>query len=201
MKFDDKCVQCESTIDLNTLVKLQVDDKEYNVAVCDKHLSLTLLEIKNGISNKIEKVYMLLKQAKELGLDISVLDNKMTVIKDPKKEKQEDLKEAPVEGPQEEQSSKVKVNVKRKMTKARSISGKCQKAYASHDIDNMVSNEAQASGGKAPVVEEVELQTIEAKGGMPITIPRKIKENSGQTDIRVIKTNQSMLKFQQRSSS
>jgi len=202
MKFDDKCIECETTNNLNTFVKLTIDKKIQSVAVCDDHLDLSISDIKEAVLGKVSKLISLLKEMKSLGFDISELvSGKVSTVKkpepepEPKSEPEPEPKSEPEPEPKSEPESKpkiTKVNM-RKTRQIRSITGQGVGGHSSYDIDNLVNREAKASGGKVPVVEEVELQTVTGKGGIPIQIPKKIKESTGDTEIRIIKTDNSLI--------
>jgi hypothetical protein len=198
----DKCVQCESTNGLNTFVHLIIDDKKIVAGVCDDHLGISVSKVREIIVGKRNRLLKLIEEMKSLGLDISTIAGGVAVVEDKKKVEVE-VQQVKVEPEPEVRTNKVNVRkVNKKLANVRSISGEGASSYSAYDVDKMIGKEAKAAGCEAPVVEEVELQIVNGKNGIPVQIPKKIRESTGETEIHIVPTSNKMIdrgKYDERS--
>ena len=197
----DKCVQCESANDLNTFVNFIIDGKKIAVGVCDSHLDISISKVRGIIVDKRNKLLKLIEEMKSLGLDVSIIAGNNVSVAEKKGVKQVEV-ESEVEVEPEVKVNKIAKKVNKKMANTRSISGEGADRFSTYDVDSMVGKEAKAAGCAVPVVEEIELQVVAGKGGVPVQIPKRVKDSIGSTEIHIVPTSNKMIdhgKFDERS--
>lgn len=210
MKLDKVCINCGSSSNLNISITMDIDGQQYKTVVCDKHESMTLIEVRQKIEDKLNKYKQLLAQMEEFGL--SVDDGKdLTIVKNSKEEVTEEQQPRPKPEPKQnivianedgevvsEKTDKgVRVKKKRIVPKVKirnvsNQSGMGIKSGQSLDVDRQVREEMSKCDPKdrnsieAPMTEDVEFQTVQGRAGQPMQIPKKIKHNKGSTTINLV---------------
>jgi hypothetical protein len=72
MKFDNKCICCGSSSNLDTILTVTVDDVKYQVTVCDEHAEdITPKQVKEKVREKINEYNQLVDKMKEFGMDVT----------------------------------------------------------------------------------------------------------------------------------
>lgn len=222
VRFDDKCIKCGATSELDTMLTVSLDEGKFNVAVCDKHSEdITPKEAKTLVKQKLDELNKLLKELSGFGYDVNSL-GKIAVAtqKDPspaepapaveEQEKPTGLVIANAKGEiigekQVGKGLKIKKNTKM-LSKVKSIGGAASGAGGAVNLEMRQSLNADDSVDRAivkakesgaiskdaevirPVTEEVEMQVVRGRGGVPMQIPAKIKHNIGTTRVSVVDT-------------
>lgn len=200
MKFDKKCIKCDSASNLNTVLAVKVDGKNVRVVICDEHADdTTPKQAKEIVKSKMERYNELVKEMKDYGIDVNKLSETKGGIIVAEKPEPEPEPEPEVEDVPEKPRSRVLK--KARIGKVKSIGGTAQGVAASVNVESRQSidaeqavmsevAEAKRKGERVtvPVTEDVEFQTVSGRQGQPMNIPRKIKHNDGNTQIAVVDT-------------
>lgn len=201
MKFDNKCIKCGTTENLDTILTVTVDDVKYSVAICEEHSEdTTPKQVKALVSAKIEKLKMIMEELKEFGMEVGETNGIAVAKKAP-----EVAKKAPevakdeekvVEATEEVYEKKESMVIKKGgLPKVRSISanvdGQSIQGGTSINTRELVKREVESIKDEkvtVPVTESIEYQTVPGRQGVPMRIPKRIKHNQGSTNVTVVDT-------------
>lgn len=198
MKLDNKCIVCGSSLDLNTILNIVIDEVKYSVAICDKHSDdTTPKQVKELVLKRIDILNNLICGLKDFGINISDLGTISVAAKDDKIDKKiDEQKSEPID------NKSVKLVKKERIPTVRVISGnieghniKGNESIKTEDVINETINKLNKKLDikiVKPITEHIEEQVISAHGGK-MTIPKKIKHNIGTTLINVVPTSDKML--------
>lgn len=234
MILNNRCIVCESSVELNTIINVIIDGKKYDVAICDKHAEdTTPKKTKDLVQKKLAEFDQLVKRMKDFGIVIPQDDlksNKIAVAQrveeeapllegvEPDLPKEPAVKEKMVVAKKAVNS---KVNVQRKIQfqknpirsavsgPVNSVGGtvNSERGAGSVEIDKRgsldVASVVTESIGKlkergyvkkdqevsVPIPIKVESQMVPGRKGVPVRLPKVIRDNNGGvTTIAIINT-------------
>lgn len=111
MKFDQKCIMCESPEDLNTTMSVKIENEKYDVAICDEHAdNATPKKIKEVVSSKLEELKSLMEKMKEFGLEVNMSGGGVAVAEKKPEESIDDAINEEIHGQEEQEVAKPKVS-------------------------------------------------------------------------------------------
>ena len=195
MNLKNRCLICNTDQNLNTTMKVKVDNKEYEVAICDEHSEdITVGKARELVSGKLTKIKEFMEQAAELGLTISeskggilTTQSKPVEIEDDLEEVVEDKPAKPMAKPVPATTPKIAIP-KMRIPK---VSHPEARAHDSLDVDKAVLSEIEAERKKGrnmviPEAVEIEPQEGQDASGAPMMVPKRIVDKDGSTTTIVI---------------
>lgn len=211
MKLNNKCICCESTNNLKTSMVVTIDDKQYDVVLCDEHAEDTTLKtVKELVKKKINDYENLLKQMKEFGIDIAEPSKGNNIVvasdgfgKDDSRLEVEESKLIPILDVSNKNLIKQRSIPQTKWSVSGVASGDsgAVKIESRETIDAQktileVINKGKISGRigkdsniKLPTIIDVESQGVQSSNGQQMVISKVVKDNQGGvTKIAVIDT-------------
>lgn len=193
----NNCIICETTDDLNTSMKIKLDDDTIvEVPVCDEHAEdITPKKAKELYLQRKSKMDELIEQAKSMGLVISepgkaglITASVLPVEPAPEKPQMRQQEIKPKTVTEEAEVDPLFMDartVEAKMGTPRSVGGSVGGIghLEAHQAANpsMLSEKIDVSNKK------IRVKTVQGRGDMPIPIPQVIKDSSGTTVINVSK--------------
>jgi hypothetical protein len=184
MRLTNKCLVCNSTENLNTTMKIKVQDHEVEIALCDTHEETSPKHARELVASKISEFEELKKRMQEFGVSVG---------------EQETPKPAPkplLQAPKPQIIKRPPVTAQKPLivetTTDDSLAGEPikqeQSINTAAEITNTIKKQDPTKEVKIPKVVEAESQTIQ-RGGGQISIPKKIKtDDGGVTDITIVET-------------
>jgi hypothetical protein len=195
MNLKNKCLVCSTTEKLNTTMKVKVDEVEHEIAVCDEHAEdMTMKIAKELIKKKIEEYENFKKMASEFGVEIKEQKSGVLVASRPDQPAPTMPADVAVKlppgssGPPQPGQRVIKAIPKHNINISGSLPGINPSSMA-----QTVAETARARGRikgdvTVPVIEEVELQTVPGRQGLPMTLQKKVTDSSGTTEVRIVET-------------
>lgn len=189
------CIVCDSKDNLNTSMNIKHDEKDYKVFLCDEHAETTTPKMaKDSLVSRIAKIDALMKQCKELGIEVSINQGGLSTAKKVDQSVKPIDKAVKVDGKKARLSTARNILDKPVESVAGSGGGVSLESHQSINIDEMVSGEIKEAMKKGDVSEEfvkpknidIEPQQISGRGGKEIAIPKVIQSTIGTTVIRVV---------------
>ena len=174
-----KCIICLTNNNLNTHMDINLENESYKIYLCDEHAeSITIGAVNNKVKEIRDKLRNALQLAKDLGITIPEIENMSTVQSasptpaptQPAPAPAQPAPAQPAPAPAQPAPAPVSENIIKRNPKTIQLS-------ESESIDQDVS---------------IEMQTFSAKGGQ-VVIPKHTFGQSGETDIHIINTTDSML--------
>lgn len=190
----NKCIYCNTSDNLTTSMQVTSSHgTKMSVWVCNTHEdNASPKQIRELVDKKESMLLEFEKQAAELGYKLVPL-NQLMVVESPKVEAQsqhvqpehingqkQGIKPLPAVKPQKKTMQPVVTN-----TTVEGLGAVEQ--HSSYDTSKPVALK-DGTIVEAPVVMEHELQTVTGRGGVPISIPKKIAGNDGTTQINIVDT-------------
>lgn len=189
MDFTRQCLLCDSDAALNTLMKVNVEDTSYEVAICEECeddaspkaiRKIVQSKISAADSAKVElltKMESLVEEAAALGIDLDFLK--------PKEEKRSAAPAQPVKREEVEiDAREYKVSQPRAIEVPRSAQGENLEQYDPLPTHQPLKLK-DGTVAKPPREKTLESQVYETESGRPILIEKKKVGESGETDIRI----------------
>lgn len=208
---------CNSTVNLNTNLKVKIEGIEYEICICDDHSEdVTFKKAKELVVNKIKEFEELKKKMAEFGVNVTGHSEGGIILAGKQPTKQvinEGSEVVPVKLAQERSQPQSGVPVKLAQARSQPQSGSRKtldtynipdpdisntrgqaKVYKKLDSANMINNEVEAARARGeevnvPEVAEVVEQVVERANGSPMRLPKQIKGKDGSsTNIVITKT-------------
>jgi hypothetical protein len=206
MKLNTRCIRCGTTNNLNTTMVVTIDDKKYDIILCDAHEDTTPKQAKELVKGKIDAFNIMMEQMKEFGITVTDTASGIAVAQKPQpidipedletQQESEELVEA-------DQKPKARI-IKKTSIKIKGITGVAKdssggvnvEGHSSIDVDNAAQallHDAKRRGvisedTMLPVREDIEFTDAVGKEGVPMRVPKKIKYSDGETKIAIINT-------------
>lgn len=179
LDFTNTCIVSGTSDNLNTFFTVKVDDVTYEVALCDEHEDTTPKEVRRLIGDKIKEFNTICETLAQFGYKAVPIDETVKSIQP----KSETTTEQPKSAPQTQESPLKKNEIQElppvdvgKVTS----SGNMGTIQPEHYIPDSVANK-DGTPVKRPAVEHQELQIAESESGRPISAPKTVRDQSGET--------------------
>jgi transcription elongation factor Elf1 len=183
MRLTNKCLVCNSTENLNTTIKIKVQEQEVEVALCGMHEETSPKHARELIATKLIEFDELKKKMQEFGVSVGEQEAKPTSrpLQAPKPQiKRPVAAQKPLIIETTTDDSFVGESVRQE-----------QSINTVAEITNTITNIKKKDSTKEvriPRVIEAESQMIQ-RGGGAISIPKKIRtDDGGVTDIIIVET-------------
>ena len=182
-----RCLMCSSDSPqaykgLNTRTVVQIDGIEYNVCLCDEHAnSATMAQIRGQIIAMRNKLKEVIKLAREIGI---YEDDKQSVVIQPQPIRQPAQKIVQNDAEQEQQT-------KGDLTTLPNSTITPEERDESTISVNKNTGVQHVSDKTVNKV--VDMQQVVGRGGKPTVIPKRMVGDFGTTEIRIVKTDDSVI--------
>jgi len=169
-----KCIVCLSDKDLNTHMKVEIDNENYEVHLCDEHAENTTM---SQVNKKVKEIKDKLKNAVKLAIDLGISIPEINV--NTSKDKMPDMNILPPSHNKEAVATQMQEQVIDK----EELKNKIKREPAPVKIsDNEVIN----------CDTDIEMQEVEVKGHK-IKIPKHTEGEAGVSEVKILNTDDNLV--------
>lgn len=104
MQLNNRCLRCETTSDLNTIISVMVEGEKFEIALCGQHEGITPKQVRNLVLKKQKQYKDLVSKMKAFGVDVDSIETSSegVLVVPPKDEPvlvEQPVEQEPVERP------------------------------------------------------------------------------------------------------
>lgn len=169
-----KCIVCLTDNNLNTHMKVEIDNEVYEVHLCDEHAETTTM---SHVTKKVTEIKDKLRNAIQLAIDLGISIPEISIKS---ADKMPDLNILPADS--QIDNSKEQPPTK-PVTTERPDKNKIKRSAVPVKLSDNEEINCDT---------EIEMQQIEVRGGK-IDVPKRTKGEAGSTDIKILNTDDSII--------
>lgn len=190
--FDNACIVCDCTENLNTSMTVAIDGAQVSVRVCDAHAEdITPKQVREAYLTKKARIDKVIEEARKLGLEIgpSTTTSKLVVAKSVQRQAQPQQELEPITESGGEAALVPAEDVDRRFSSIQGVAGAITgtsmsaEKHAGYNLDSLEEQlPPEARKGQA------RLEAVYTSDGRPMAIPTLRKDGTGTTVIRIAQT-------------